>query len=1120
MPLKRIRIARHVVGVQVGLAVASLGFPGAAAAGALPGSASGLVSFTMPAAGHATLAIDTTNGIRVRNLVSDLPFAAGPQSVEWDGRDDDGALVAPGQYRWTGLTRGDLHAVYRGAFQYGDPPWLYGKTGGWTSDHCYPVTAVAVGERVLIGSTEAEWGHGLIATDLDGRKQWGIRWLDKRAWCGADSLAAIGERVFASSYVNECAIWEVDPATGENWLVLEKKDLPADGAVPALRVIGGRAAGDEPGELYAADLSGNAPRTWVFAPGKRGERLRLLRTLAVRPAALAWLPDGRCVAAMERTVDLLDTQTGRTTPWVTNGISAPWGLAVDRAGRVYVSDQGDTGDFRFTRFGQLPWHYRCLDGASSQQVKVFAADGRLLRALGTAGGQQPGVIDPMAFYRPAGLAIDARDRLWVTELTFAPKRVSVWTFPSDPKAAPTLVREFFGPAAYGGGAFMPDPKQPWRIMDSVYGVLFEVDLPSGAYKPVELPWRSYDSWKQHGFRPDLPFMGRPGIVFDVDGRRFAACSGGYGHSEGSWEPYRFGATGPVMIGEYRDRVFVPRAAIGNLRMWMRARELDSRREEQWLPPVILEAARRLPDWPAHAAAMKMDPAAADVPHSTHARGSSVWIAHPWPKAISGFLWVDGNGDCRLQADEITFHAFEDAETVVLDRDLNAYLPVPERFGGGVFQLPRDGFNACGAPVYRWDRLVKARRDYVDLRHVGADGSWLAPTALYRADGTRAWSYPASPKATKELGANKRDVLTPGRIYRVNALRGVVPGPGDLGDVYGLNSVDGMAYLLTRRDGLFIGTLFRPAAFAQGWDGIAEAKPGLVLDDYSLQEECFGGSLARAEADGHGFEKGHYYLLGLARSAVVELTGLDTVRRFEGGTVTLAAGEGLYGRGQRFDPAAVASGLVVKPLPKTPLVALHIRPGIDAFASTPVEFGASTVWAAWDDRGLHLKWWVRGDATPFINNESDWTRLFATGDACDLQLASPTLGKCRYVFAMHGSTPVVVRLRYEGADTPSAVTYRSGVAETHVPAVERLDLTYRVKRSQDGCVVQATLPWPVLGLAPAAGLKVALELGQMSSDPTGTKTIAREYWHSGMNGMVADLPTEAALTTDWGELELK
>jgi hypothetical protein len=325
------------------------------------------------------------------------------------------------------------------------------------------------------------------------------------------------------------------------------------------------------------------------------------------------------------------------------------------------------------------------------------------------------------------------------------------------------------------------------------------------------------------------------------------------------------------------------------------------------------------------------------------------------------------------------------------------------------------------------------------------------------------------------------------------------------------------YLLTRQDGLFIATMFRPAGLAEGWDSIPEARPGLVLDDYSLQEECFNSSFARADASGQGFEKGHYYFLGLGRSAVVELTGLESVARLPGGRVALVAGEGLYGRGERYDPAVTATRLAVMAPPRAPLAVPHTQPGTDSFRGRPAEFASATVWLAWDARGLHLKCAVRGDKTPFVNGEADWTRLFSGGDACDVQLDSPQFGRCRFVIAMHQGAPVVVRMRYGGKDTAAAVTYRSGVAETRVPSVEKLAIPCQVRRGREEYVLQATLPWDALGIEPKAGRKVPLELGVMYSDAGGTRSASREYWASGESGMVVDLPTEARLTSNWGEL---
>jgi hypothetical protein len=335
----------------------------------------------------------------------------------------------------------------------------------------------------------------------------------------------------------------------------------------------------------------------------------------------------------------------------------------------------------------------------------------------------------------------------------------------------------------------------------------------------------------------------------------------------------------------------------------------------------------------------------------------------------------------------------------------------------------------------------------------------------------------------------------------------------------IHSGDGMSYFLTR-DGLFISMMFKPYPFADNWDTIPEAKKGMQLDNYTVGEESFDGNFARAEASGQGFEKDHYYLLGMSRSAVVELTGLESVQRFSGGAVPLESGVGLYGKGQHDDPGQVTSLVSTSQPAPPPLEAVSMHPNEEAFHGNPAHFSTTTVWAAWDQRGLHLKWHVEGDPSPFINNESDWTQSFTTGDVCDFQVKTPELGRCRYIMTMNQGKPAIIRFRYDANDSPQGVTYRSGIGETRVPVVEKLSVAPDVRRVKNDYFLQVTLPWNVLGVTPRPGLSIPMELGIFYSDPTGHKTASREYWHSRMNGMVSDVPTEAKITPDWGTLLFK
>ena len=253
----------------------SLAAGAAPAAGSGPVADAGKITFTIPRDAARDHRDRRCRGRAREELVCRCPVQAGNAHCRMGrARRQWPARVA----RRISLARAVSRRFARrlpSAFQYGDPPWFYGKTGGWTGDHSYAVTVATAGDRVLLGSTEAEWGHGVVAADLDGHKVWGQRWLNKKAWAGGDAFVSDGRRVFATSYPDINTVWEIDPANGDSWFVVELADLPKDrvnteGRLPGLtgpglRVVGARqtAAGD--GELYVADLYGKQVRTYVFS---------------------------------------------------------------------------------------------------------------------------------------------------------------------------------------------------------------------------------------------------------------------------------------------------------------------------------------------------------------------------------------------------------------------------------------------------------------------------------------------------------------------------------------------------------------------------------------------------------------------------------------------------------------------------------------------------------------------------------------------------------------------------------------------------------------------------------------------------------------------------------------
>ena len=117
---------------------------------------------------------------------------------------------------------------------------------------------------------------------------------------------------------------------------------------------------------------------------------KVVRDFPVRRAAgLAFAKDGSLLVAAGQRVARVDLASDKVGTLVAGGRMSARGVATDADGRVYVSDCGP-----------------------AMQVRVFDAEGKLLRNIGKAGGRPwVGRYDPLGMLRPAGLAVDAGGRL-------------------------------------------------------------------------------------------------------------------------------------------------------------------------------------------------------------------------------------------------------------------------------------------------------------------------------------------------------------------------------------------------------------------------------------------------------------------------------------------------------------------------------------------------------------------------------------------------------------------------------------------------------------------------------------------------------------------------------------
>ncbi len=114
------------------------------------------------------------HGEVMRELMGGEPHDAGTVTAYWDGRDQWGAPVVPGQYRWGAYLSQGLKAAYMGAVgTSGNPPYETADgRGGWGGDHgmAVGVAADATGRYFLWSGAEA--GRAVVKTDYTGEVLW------------------------------------------------------------------------------------------------------------------------------------------------------------------------------------------------------------------------------------------------------------------------------------------------------------------------------------------------------------------------------------------------------------------------------------------------------------------------------------------------------------------------------------------------------------------------------------------------------------------------------------------------------------------------------------------------------------------------------------------------------------------------------------------------------------------------------------------------------------------------------------------------------------------------------------------------------------------------------------
>ncbi|MEZ2333994.1 hypothetical protein AB6735_00080 [Mucilaginibacter sp. RCC_168] len=1067
------------------------------------------ISFSIKKAGYVTLVIEQPNGFRVRNLVSEQWFPAGKNIVWWDGmsdlaRDADAANhglyqipqqpVSAGAYTVRGLVRDKITTHYEfSVYTTGTPPWnTADHTGAWLANHTPPMATVFLPSNqsptgqpaVYLGCFVTEGGpDGLAWVDLEGHKRGGKRWLGGN-WTAAPYLARdAGSRAIAGDNAYAASVWNSSGAKGDGELrvsaITTTKDMPVivypignmgvdphdlDGIIAQ---IGGMAVNNG---LAVVSLSKKNQLIFIDIKSKKVLGFYNIKS----PQGLAFDAKGGLLVLSETNLlrfDMLNPgQLSAPKTLITSHLIAPFGITTDNQGQIYISDKGN-----------------------SCQIKVFTPDGKLIRAIGKPGAPQAGPYDPLHMNNPAGITIDSKQHLWVTEQDFFPKRVSVWTL--DGK----LVNAFYGPAKYGGGGTLDQNDKTLFYYSEAQGAMkFKLDWNSGTYQLKQIYYRPSSTDIKLpvnlGSGPEKP-------LYFNNRRYFTNCY-----------------TNSPTNGMSTAFLFIERNGIAQVVAGMGlANDWD-----------ILKGDKFKSHWP-----------------------PGVDLNNSSPNNQTFFIWSDLNEDGMVQPDEVAFQK-TGAGGVTVMSDLSFCIA---HIGDSAMQFYPVSFTTNGVPVYNITKgkiLVKGVLPQVSTggnQVLTAPNAWTVITlgvtpfnALSISgvkDGTPKWSYP---DLWPGLHASHQSPTPdrPGELIGTTRLLGdfIKIKNSTIGRIWAINGNEGNVYLFTD-DGLFITTLFKDVRSGKPWN-MTSAPRNMNLDALSLSDENFYPTMTQTS-------DGLVYLVDGNRSSIIRLDGLQSIQPIP--AIPLSVTNKNITQYNTFMVKTEEARQQLKQKNNILLIPIKDRP--------PVVDGKLDDWngANWvdiDKRGVKANFnsnskaynvtaalAVSGDRlyAAYRTNDNNLLRNsgempvapFKTGGALDLMIGAdgtadpnrqnPVAGDCRIIITLIKNKPLALLYRavVPGTKTESKIPFSSPTSTVTFDRID--DISSQIQFAGTNGNFEISIPISIIGLKPKAGLTIKGDIGILRGN--GGETTSRVYWNNKATGIVADVPSEAMLTPKlWGGFQFK
>lgn len=1048
------------------------------------------VPFTIdiPTQSKVSVNIFGPHGEVIRELLGGVTRPKGKLTLTWDGRDQWGASVPPGKYRWGAYLSPGLVAQYVGNVGTSStPPYpTLDNKGMWGADHSDPIDVAADATGLYFLWPSAESSAAVVKTDYSGTVLW-----RKTPFVGGGfgphyAIAANGINVFLTFENAKVNLVKLDAATGRllafpDGLSMEPVTVSQPAAIAARDAAVLTSKGLQPDgiglaatatEVFLSSYSQN--RILVIDPAT-GKQTRTLDCVGPRGVALdtagnvyaaSFVPAAGDKTATGQVVRF-DAAAGTGKSVVASGLVSPWDVAVDCSGRIHVTDLGD-----------------------SQQVKVFSPAGDLVATLGKKGGRPwTGAYDGDSYLRPSGIAADMRDGIVVAE-TSAPKVITRRDASTD-----KLLARWFGDPAYSSPT-VADPDDPAKVY---YSLSMHADLGFARAKlvstaPLADPAKALPSLPSaYWMLPEAGYpasgtlfggYGCPEALTGTNGRKYLAADGGvHGIVTVDGDTIKpVGYANPVNGAKGERR----RA----LELWS-----DTNGDGIPQPDELVTLAPMIDGTPI---------SFADCPGSMHMEPNGDLYLTTFNNAIfripaTGFA---ANGAVKWDASRADF-----VVPSVLP-SLAHYMVTAPRAGVLGVRLDSAGnlYTCFNAKVYTkpgqsrefayaTDELAKQMNE--GLGHSGESNA--VKFAKYDSTGKLLWL--AGRKATASP--------QPGEMYHFWVLGGLVGKPGS--EYVAGSSEWGQIYFYTH-DGFYVDALMNDSALVP--------QPG----PYTFGSETFSG---RVQYYPKRDEVWVYSCARVFKVAGFKNGRIDGEKRLWGDVVL----DRVYDTAMA--PTAAAQPLQIVPVAGSPLT--DAASWNAAPSSTLSANGATlaTAQLGYDAQYLYAKLHV-ADASPAANSADGPLMAFKGGDAAGFVLGAPSAkgatSQIRVLAAMVQGKPRVIAWKPVTALAKSPQDYStpSGGTAHFEFAGEVPGGSATLTPDADGRGYTALIAVPrsflEIPLIPGGTLAADVEVLLSGAGPRGMQAVSRNYLFSPRRNettMTDDLPTEARLYPQfWGTATVK